>query len=71
MTLRHSYARGYKSAYEKVGLNPPTQVDEFIANIDGGKDVPPDQSTDKVDAPALPQDPAAALGTPSGIVPGV
>lgn len=41
MKLGTAYHRGVKAAHVKLALNPPTQVDEFVNNVESGKDVPP------------------------------
>lgn len=40
-TLANAYRYGYASALEKLGLGPPTQVDQFVADVENGKDIPP------------------------------
>lgn len=75
--LRNAYQKGCEAAFAKFALDPPTQVDAFMANVEHGKDVPLDSATDQPGnapgnihenppAPILPQDPAAALGQPAG-----
>ncbi len=39
--LRHMYQRGVKEALAKFALGPPTQVDQFMADVESGKDIPP------------------------------
>ncbi len=39
--LRVAYENGIKAVLVKLGLGPPTQVDQFMANIESGKDIPP------------------------------
>lgn len=51
--IRKAFAIGCKTAFAKFALGPPTQVDQFIADVEQGKDVAPE--------PALP--PAALDGT--------
>lgn len=41
MRLATAYALGCVKALEKLALGPPTQVDQFVANVESGKDVPP------------------------------
>lgn len=45
-TLKTMFRRGVKDAFAKFALGPPTQVDQFMADVESGKDVMPD--------PALP-----------------
>lgn len=77
MTLRRAYEAGYKAALEKLALDPPTQVDSFVAKVESGKDMPFDPSMqvpentpgvegENPEAPILPQDEAMALGQPTG-----
>lgn len=66
MKLRKAWTAGYRAALEKFALNPPTQVDEFLANVENGKDAPHDPTMDKLDAPALPQDQGAEMGQATG-----
>lgn len=40
--LQAAYARGARAALEKFALGPPTQVDQFMADVEQGKDVPPE-----------------------------
>ena len=41
MRLATAYKLGGAKALEKLGLGPPTPVDQFVANIESGKDVTP------------------------------
>ena len=61
--IRKAAEAGRHDALAKFALGPPTQVDQFVADIEQGQDVPPSQ------APVLPQDPSAALGMPEGAMP--
>lgn len=49
--LAETYARGVRAARMKFALAPPTEVDQFMAEVEQGKDVPPE--------PALPPMPGA------------
>ena len=80
MTLKLSYALGTRAAFLKFALEPPTQVDAFIANVESGKDMPPSPETDipqnipgilgeNPDAPPMPEEPGIALGGATGEVP--
>jgi antitoxin component of RelBE/YafQ-DinJ toxin-antitoxin module len=75
--IRQAYEAGYRAALEKLALDPPTQVDSFVANVESGKDMPFDPSMqvpenapgiegENPEAPILPQDEAMALGQPTG-----
>jgi hypothetical protein len=74
--LQRAYVAGTRAAFAKFALNPPTQVDDFVANVESGKDVPDDPSTNKPenwlgsvrenpDSLNLPEEPTA-LGDPDG-----
>ncbi|HEX7018737.1 MAG TPA: hypothetical protein VF159_01910 [Gemmatimonadaceae bacterium] len=39
--IRTAYENGCRDALAKFALAPPTQVDEFVQNIEAGKDIPP------------------------------
>lgn len=39
--LTNMYMRGVKEAFTKFALDPPTQVDQFMAAVESGKDVQP------------------------------
>jgi len=39
--LTDMYQRGVKAAFTKFALDPPTQVDQFMAAVESGKDIPP------------------------------
>lgn len=38
--LGRMYQRGVAAALEKFALGPPTQVDQFMSDVESGKDVP-------------------------------
>lgn len=40
MKLSQAYEHGVRGALAKFALGPPTQVDQFMANVEHGKDVP-------------------------------
>ncbi len=40
--IKVAYLAGCKSAFRKFALGPPTQVDQFVADVESGKDVPPE-----------------------------
>jgi hypothetical protein len=42
MKLATAYRLGCAKALEKLALGPPTQVDQFVADVESGKDVPPE-----------------------------
>lgn len=39
--IRTAYEKGRRDALAKFALAPPTQVDEFVQNVEAGKDIPP------------------------------
>lgn len=39
--IRQSYMRGGRDALVKLGLAPPSLVDQLVAEVEHGKDVPP------------------------------
>lgn len=44
MTIRTASKLGAARAMTKHALGPPTQVDQFVADVESGKDVPPEPS---------------------------
>lgn len=38
--IRIAYEKGVRAALAKFALGPPTQVDDFVANVEHGKDAP-------------------------------
>lgn len=56
--IRLAYARGCRAAFRKFALGPPTQVDQFVANVENGKDILPEAVQ-----PPAPGPPAALDGT--------
>jgi len=42
--LKQAYASGRVAAMRKFALGPPTQVDQFVADVEMGKDVPPESA---------------------------
>ena len=40
--LNRLYVAGVRAAFTKFALGPPTQVDQFMADVESGKDVPPE-----------------------------
>lgn len=80
MTLAASYERGARGALHKLGLGPPTQVDQLVADIESGKDIPPQpppmapppalDGTTPLSMPAQPS-PAPGLGSTVGRPPEV
>lgn len=54
--LKNMYARGVKHALAKFALGPPTQVDQFMADVESGKDVAPEPGL-----PPMSHPPGAAL----------
>jgi hypothetical protein len=71
--LRRVFDAGRRAAFDKFALNPPTQVDDFVASVESGKDVPNDPSTDSPElglgamhdnpqSALFPEEPAGGLG---------
>lgn len=52
MKIKTAYQLGRAKALEKLALGPPTQVDQFVADVEQAQDVPP--------TPALP--PMSGMG---------
>jgi hypothetical protein len=52
--LKTSFVRGYAAAFRKMALSPPTQVDDFLAHVESGKDMPIDPSSSINGAPMAP-----------------
>lgn len=59
MMINRAYASGRRAAMMKFALGPPTQVDQFMADVEQGKDVPPE--------PALPPMSNAPGGVPPAL----
>lgn len=66
--IRRAYDDGRRAAFAKFALGPPTQVDQFVADVEQGQDIPPRSAPA---APVLPQDPSMALGAPDGMMPSI
>ena len=49
--LSTSYFHGVAAGFKKYALNPPTQVDEFLANVEHAKDIPMDPTSSINGAP--------------------
>ncbi len=58
--LKHAYENGGMAALRKFALGPPTQVDQFVSDVEAGKDVPPESA---MAAPPMSGPPAALDGT--------
>lgn len=56
--LKQAYKRGCAAAAVKFALGPPTQVDQFVADIEMGKDVPSEAAQ-----PPMPGHPVALDNT--------
>lgn len=56
--IKAAYQHGLQAALRKFALGPPTQVDQFVADVESGKDVPPEPAM-----PPAPGPPAALDGT--------
>lgn len=63
--LRQAYEKGARAAAArfKIALGPPTQVDQFMANVESGKDIPP------TDVPPMSHPPGETMPALDGIVP--
>lgn len=59
MKVVTAYRLGCAKALEKLALGPPTQVDQFVADVESGKDVPPEAAL----PPMAGQPPPALDGT--------
>jgi hypothetical protein len=62
--LKAMFERGVKEAFAKFALGPPTQVDQFMADVESGKDVQPD-----VGLPPMSHAPGEALPALDGTTP--
>lgn len=40
--IKTTYLAGCRSALQKFALSLPTQVDQFVSDIESGKDIPPE-----------------------------
>jgi hypothetical protein len=56
--IKSAYLEGRRAAFRKFALGPPTQVDQFVADVESGKDVLPEAAQ-----PPAPGPPAALDGT--------
>lgn len=56
--IRPAYTEGCRAAFRKFALGPPTQVDQFVADVENGKDILPEAAQ-----PPAPGPPAALDGT--------
>jgi len=61
--LKQAYMNGLKAALVKFALGPPTQVDQFMADIEHGKDIPP------TDVPPMSHVPGEGLPALDGTIP--
>lgn len=57
--LMDMYQHGVKAAFAKFALDPPTQVDQFMAAVESGKDIPPPMGD--------PMDPSMSQGAPTAL----
>lgn len=61
--LRSNFWNGYRQAFKKLALSPPTQVDNFVEAVEHGKDMPPDATAmPTMDGPPPEAPPGASLG---------
>lgn len=56
--IKSAYREGCRVAFRKFALSPPTQVDQFVADVESGKDVLPEAAQ-----PPAPGPPASLDGT--------
>lgn len=56
--IKSAYLNGCQAAFRKFALGPPTQVDQFVADVESGKDILPEAAQ-----PPAPGPPAALDGT--------
>lgn len=56
--LKTAFTGGRQAALRKFALGPPTQVDQFVADVEMGKDVPPEAAQ-----PPMPGPPSALDGS--------
>lgn len=74
--IKAAYLAGCRSALRKFALGPPTQVDQFVADVEGGKDVPPEavlppaseQVSPSLDG-TIPMPPLPSFGAGSTVAP--
>lgn len=72
--IKHAFERGHRDALRKFALAPPTQVDQFVADVETGKDVAPahdmtpalDGSMPIAQPPSFPAAPPAMPTAPIG-----
>lgn len=57
--IKTAYLVGCRSALQKFALSPLTQVDQFVSDVESGKDVPPEAAL----PPASVQIPPSMDGT--------
>lgn len=64
MTIKQAYSLGWRNALAKFALGPPTQVDQFIADVDQAKDVVPEAAL-----PPMSHAPGETLPALDGTIP--
>lgn len=67
--IKNAYAHGCKAAFGKFALDPPTQVDQFIAEVEQGKDVAPEPTMPMSLDGTTPMPPLPSFGTGSTVAP--
>lgn len=68
--MKIAYAHGCKAAFGKFALDPPTQVDQFIADVEQGKDVAPEPALPPMSLDGTtPMPPLPAFGAGSTVAP--
>lgn len=73
--IRSTYLEGCRSAFRKYALGPPTQVDQFVADVESGKDVLPEAAQPPAPGPpasldgTIPMPPLPSFGAGSTVAP--
>lgn len=68
--IKKAYAIGCRAAFGKFALDPPTQVDQFIADVEQGKDVAPEPAMPPVSLDGTtPMPPLPSFGAGSTVAP--
>lgn len=73
--IKSAYLEGCRTAFRKFALGPPTQVDQFVADVESGKDVLPEMAQPPAPGPpaaldgTIPMSPFPSFGTGSTVAP--
>lgn len=68
--IKKAYAIGCRAAFGKFALDPPTQVDQFIADVEQGKDVAPEPAMPPMSLDGTtPMSPLPSFGAGSTVAP--